>query len=87
IIAPDAFLPESSNENSRFYLKEVNFVDRFEMYIYDRWGELIFKTDKIGYEGGWNGDFKGIKCQPGAYVWVAFVNGKEIERGTLMLIK
>lgn len=87
IAAPDAFLPNSSGENSKFYLKEVNFADRFEMYIYDRWGELLFKTDEIGFKGGWDGTFKGISCQPGAYVWVAFVNGKEVGRGTLMLVK
>lgn len=87
IAAPDAFLPSSQGENSKFYLKEVNFGSHFEMYIYDRWGELLFKTDEIGYKGGWNGTFKGVHCQPGAYVWVAFVDGKEVGRGTLMLVK
>lgn len=87
IAAPDAFLPSSNGDNSRFYLKEVNFGSHFEMYIYDRWGELLFKTDEIGFKGGWDGAFKGAKCQPGAYVWVAFVDGKEVGRGTLMLVK
>ena len=87
IAAPDAFLPASRGENARFYLKEVDFGSRFEMYIYDRWGELLFKTNEIGYKGGWDGTFKGMNCQPGAYVWVAFVDGKEVGRGTLMLVK
>lgn len=87
IAAPDAFLPGSSAENARFHLKEVNFVARFEMYIYDRWGELVYKTDQIGFKGGWNGTFKGMDCQPGVYVWVAFADGKEIGRGTVALIK
>lgn len=87
IAAPDAFLPSSSGENARFYLKEVNFGSRFEMFIYDRWGELLFKTNEIGFKGGWDGTFKGMNCQPGAYVWVAFVDGKEVGRGTLMLVK
>lgn len=87
IAAPDAFLPNSSAENSRFYLKEVNFVGRFEMYIYDRWGELVYKTHEIGFNGGWNGTFKGMDCQPGIYVWVAFADGKEVGRGTVMLVK
>lgn len=87
IAAPDAFLPGSSAENARFHLKEVNFVARFEMYIYDRWGELVFKTDQIGFKGGWDGTFKGMDCQPGVYVWVAFADGKEIGRGTVALIK
>lgn len=87
IAAPDAFLPKSSAENSRFYLKELNFVSRFEMYIYDRWGELVFKTNEIGFNGGWNGTFKGMDCQSGVYVWVAFADGKEVGRGTVMLVR
>lgn len=87
IAAPDAFLPKSHSENSRFYLKEVNFVGRFEMYIYDRWGELVFKTDEIGFNGGWNGTFKGMDCQSGVYVWVALADGKEVGRGTVVLVR
>lgn len=87
IHAPNAFLPESSGENSRFYLKEVNFVENFEMYIYNRWGELIYKSREIGFNGGWDGTFKGKKCDVGTYVWVAFNNGKRLARGTVTLIK
>lgn len=87
IAAPDAFLPKSNSENAKFYLKEVNFVNRFEMYIYDRWGELVFKTNEIGLKGGWNGTFKGMECQSGVYVWVAFSDGKEVGRGTVMLVR
>lgn len=87
IAAPDAFLPGSTAENSRFYLKEVNFVSRFEMYIYNRWGELMYKTDEIGFNGGWNGKFKGMDCLPGVYLWVVFADGKELGKGTVTLVK
>lgn len=87
IAAPDAFLPKSNSENAKFYLKEVNFVNRFEMFIYNRWGELVFKTNEIGLKGGWNGTFKGMDCQAGVYVWVAFSDGKEVGRGTVVLVR
>lgn len=87
IKAPNAFLPNSEGENSRFYLKEVNFIGNFEMCIYDRWGELVYVTKEIGFNGGWNGTFKGTGCQPGAYMWVARNNGKIIGRGTVILVK
>lgn len=87
IAAPDAFTPGSGGENAKFYLKEVNFVGRFEMFVYDRWGELVFKTDEIGINGGWDGAFKGMDCQGGAYVWVAFADGKIVGRGTVILVK
>lgn len=85
--APNAFLPNSSGENSRFYLKDVNFSEPFEMYIYNRWGELVYKTKTIGFEGGWNGVYEGVDCLPGAYVWVAYSGGKVLGKGTLMLIR
>lgn len=85
--APNAFLPKSSGENSRFYLKDVNFSEPFEMYIYNRWGELVYKTRVIGFEGGWDGTFKGEDCLPGAYLWVAFSGGRNLGKGTLVLVR
>lgn len=87
IAAPDAFMPGTSGENSKFYLKEVNFIGDFKMYIYDRWGELVFQTNEIGFNGGWNGVFKGMDCLAGAYVWVAYNNGKVVGKGTVVLVK
>lgn len=87
IAAPDAFLPASTGENSRFYLKEVNFVQDFRMYIYNRWGELVFETRQIGFNGGWDGTFKGTDCLPGAYLWVAVSDGQVVGRGTVMLVR
>lgn len=87
IYAPDAFLPESTGPNSRFYLKEINFVSQFEMYIYNRWGELVFKTNEIGFNGGWDGSFKGAKCLPGAYVWSAYSDGKPVGKGLIVLVR
>ncbi len=87
IIAPSGFLPKSTGENSKFYLKEIDFVGHFEMFIYDRWGELVYKTEEIGFKGGWDGTYKGKECMVGAYVWIAFIDGKEIGKGSLMLIK
>ena len=57
------------------------------MYIYNRWGELVYKTKTIGFEGGWNGVYEGVDCLPGAYVWVAYSGGKVLGKGTLMLIR
>lgn len=87
LIAPEAFLPESGGENSRFYLKEVNFVGKFEMFIYNRWGELVYRTGEIGFNGGWNGTFKGGDCLAGVYLWVAYSEGKILGRGNVLLVR
>jgi gliding motility-associated-like protein len=37
----------------------------FKLSIYDRWGELVFKT--TNYQEYWNGKFKGKICSDGVY--------------------
>ena len=87
IESPSAFTPKSNNENDKFYLKDINVAEEFEMYVYDRWGELLFQTSETGYNGGWDGTYKGKICPAGAYVWVAFINGKLTNKGTFVLVR
>eukprot|EP01029_Cantina_marsupialis_P020949 TRINITY_DN4961_c0_g1_i1.p1 TRINITY_DN4961_c0_g1~~TRINITY_DN4961_c0_g1_i1.p1 ORF type:complete len:4069 (+),score=644.48 TRINITY_DN4961_c0_g1_i1:255-12461(+) len=88
IESPTAFTPNSHNENDRFYLKDINYdIQKFELYVYDRWGELLFKSNETGYNGGWDGTYKGKLCPTGAYVWVAFINGELTNKGTFMLVR
>ncbi|MGD0712214.1 MAG: PKD domain-containing protein, partial [Bacteroidales bacterium] len=60
---PNAFSPNSDGLNDLFY-PSGNDVDsnNFSMMIYDRWGNLVFQTNKwcithdlIGHGEGWNG--------------------------------
>ena len=87
LAAPNAFSPGASGENNKFYLKEKDFRGDFEMVLFDRWGTEIYRTKEIGQKGGWNGEFKGVRCQPGAYVWVVYVNGKFWGKGYVMIVK
>ena len=85
---PSAFTPNSNNENDRFYLKDINYdIQKYEMYVYDRWGELLFIGSEPGYNGGWDGQYKGKLCPTGAYVWMLFINGDLTNKGTFMLIR
>ncbi|MRT91842.1 gliding motility-associated C-terminal domain-containing protein [Ancylomarina sp. 16SWW S1-10-2] len=87
IESPDAFTPLSDNENDRFYLKDINVTDDFKMYVYDRWGELIYEASEPGYAGGWDGTYRGEDCPVGTYVWIVFLDGKEKEKGTVTLLR
>jgi gliding motility-associated-like protein len=87
IKVPNAFMPDATGENSRFFVKEVNFITDFTLYVYNRWGKLMFSSKEIGYHGGWDGTYKGQKCQGGAYVWMIFSEGKVLEHGSVTLIR
>ena len=59
LFIPNAFTPNGDLVNDYFMPKGKGIKsDGFEMYIYDRWGNMIFKT--IDFTGsGWNGTIKG----------------------------
>ena len=69
---PNAFTPGGDGRNETFYGKGLGFKnDNFEMFVYDRWGKLIFS--KTGYdEFGWDGTFmnSGKICEQGGYTYL-----------------
>ncbi|HXB39713.1 MAG TPA: choice-of-anchor L domain-containing protein [Bacteroidia bacterium] len=85
---PNSFSPNSDGTNDVFKA-EGTLVKSFEMYIYDRWGNLIIKLDDI--EKGWDGKYKGEAAPIGTYVYKAIatdVSGKEINlSGDINLIR
>ncbi|MCZ4695857.1 hypothetical protein DWB61_14515 [Ancylomarina euxinus] len=87
IESPNAFTPLSKNENDRFYLKDINVTEKFEMYIYNRWGELMYQTKEAGYANGWDGTYNGEDCPVGAYVWVLMLDGEVKEKGNVILVR
>ena len=39
----------------------------YDLWIYNRWGQLIYTADNLDFE--WDGTYKGYKVQDGTYVW------------------
>lgn len=85
---PNAFTPNSDGLNEDFSAIGEGFIN-YEMYIFNRWGEQIFKT--IDYTRRWDGrDKSGIVAPQGVYVYVVKVKtppGDEYTlRGSVVLI-
>ncbi len=74
---PNVFTPNGDGKNDNFTAYNVKAaVEIDQMFIYDRWGELIYKADKIPLGEaylGWDGDFKGQKVNPGVYVYLFMI--------------
>jgi len=64
---PNAFSPNGDGVNDVFKVSTHN-VSYFKMQIFNRWGELIFKSNDpdIGWDGRYNGDL----CQSGVYTLI-----------------
>lgn len=56
---PNAFTPGSTAEINDFFTGYGTNIDKFEMWIFDRWGEQIYHSDNINL--GWDGTAKGGK--------------------------
>lgn len=88
IYFPNSFTPNGDTENESFEPKGINVYD-FKMYVYNRWGQLIFTAKDISDR--WNGFYKGELCQNDIYVYKAFYKdkrGKEYNKiGRIALIK
>ncbi len=63
---PNAFTPNNDHKNAIFK-PEGKYVDEFEMLIFNRWGELIFRSNDMNT--GWNGLYNGHVVQEDVYVY------------------
>jgi gliding motility-associated-like protein len=65
---PNAFSPNGDGVNDIFQPRGED-MESFEMYIFDRWGMLIYKTNDInkGWNGGVNNNSK--ICEEDTYVY------------------
>jgi gliding motility-associated-like protein len=68
IYVPNAFTPDNDGIND-FFIPILNGydIDTYELFIYDRWGEMIFNS--LGVNSGWDGTYKGFEAKSDVYVW------------------
>ena len=65
---PNAFTPNRDGKNDSFKGTGMYIDDStYNMWIYDRWGELIFHSNSL--EFGWDGYLKGVRALEDIYVW------------------
>ena len=72
IYIPSAFTPNGDGINDTFGVKGEGISD-FHIYIYDRWGEVIFESTNPRTQ--WDGKFKGKSVENGTYVYQLFAAG------------
>ena len=88
--SPNAFSPNGDGINDTFQpiLTDIDF-DTYELNIFNRWGDIIFKTEE--YSDSWDGTFNGEPIIGGVYTYK--INYKtrrgndQKEIGQIILIK
>ncbi|MFZ1686390.1 MAG: gliding motility-associated C-terminal domain-containing protein [Flavobacteriales bacterium] len=71
IWVPNAFTPDGDGTNDQFFVGGTDIdTEDFELLVFDRWGEVIFKTTSPTET--WNGGYLnvgGLSVQDGIYPW------------------
>ncbi len=90
IFIPNAFSPNQDGNNDVFLVRShIIQPENYEFFVYDRWGEEIFRSTGIG--NGWDGTLNGERLSPDVYAYclkATCIDGTEINHsGNVSLIK
>lgn len=66
---PSAFTPNGDAKNEMLKVFPVGIKAFHYFAVYNRWGELLFKT--FDYNQGWDGNYKGRQMPSGSFVAIA----------------
>ncbi|MDD4739661.1 MAG: gliding motility-associated C-terminal domain-containing protein, partial [Bacteroidales bacterium] len=64
---PNAITPYDVVNTEFGYYTELQYIESVHFEVYNRWGNRIFESTKIGQY--WDGTYKGKECQRGLYAW------------------
>jgi len=77
LYVPNTFTPDGNRFNNTFEAKTVN-ISRLEIWIFDRWGEVVFTSDKVNFE--WDGTYNDLPVQDGTYTYkISYITRSGIE--------
>ncbi len=80
---------KNDTKSNDIFLPLVKGVEKYDMKIYNRWGELIFESNDK--DVGWDGYYKGKLMPMGVYVFrmeLLYENGRrEVKLGDVTLIR
>jgi gliding motility-associated-like protein len=86
IFIPNAFTPDGNGTNDTWNINALEAYPGFELFIFNRYGQLVFKTNKAPV--AWDGKYNGKPCMNGVYTYVIKTgNNKEPIKGTVMIIR
>ena len=81
---PNIFTPNNDAKNEMFTISGLNYrCDIYKLWIYNRWGELVFESLPNKIE--WDGLTDGKLVSPGTYYFILQGNGFE-KAGTITVV-
>jgi gliding motility-associated-like protein len=84
ILIPNIFTPNNDNVNDLLVVSSRFDCNPIVIYIYNRWGDLIFKEESTRIE--WDGKYKSAYVAPGVYFYLIEYNDVKTS-GTIQLMR
>jgi gliding motility-associated-like protein len=84
----NALTPNGDGTNQVFYIKNIELYSDNELFIYNRWGNVVFHSK--GYNNSWEGKYKGEELPVGTYYYVLYLDGKskeQVYKGAVSIVK
>ena len=77
---PNAFTPNGDEHNNEFKPVFTSGFDpySFSMFIYNRWGEVVFESHDVN--AAWDGTYDGKVVKEGAYTWTIQFRDSESDK-------
>lgn len=66
VYIPNAFSPNGDGTNDFWRLSGYD-IDAIKIYVYNRWGQQVYYSEKLYDNIGWDGSFNGVVCPSGTY--------------------
>ena len=86
---PSAFSPNNDGKNDLFKPLLFGNVTNYQLIIYNRYGQVIFKTTDAAR--GWDGTINGTIQNGNAFVWACTYQfagePQQVKRGTVLLVR
>lgn len=84
VYTPNIFKPDLDGQNDVWFIGADKDMD-YELWVYDRWGGLVFHGDCVLNQTGWDGD----GAQEGVYVFKAIIKdlNQKLFYGDITLIR
>jgi gliding motility-associated-like protein len=88
IYVPNIFSPNGDGNNDILFVRS-EYIESLNFKVYNRWGEMVFEGKEINE--GWNGEYKGKRCDPSVFVWyleAVMTNGSVVKlSGNVTLVR
>ncbi len=79
VYIPNSFTPNGDGINDQWDIVLPSFIDEFDIYVYDRWGKLVWESHSPT-QNSWDGMIDGKKASSGMYVYRVYMAAPMIDK-------